>query len=342
MVSEGTRQVRPDLQHLTRLGDDILVCAGPTQDLICLERDTGKQLASTCVWEYKRSFIGPSVWQHFFARSGGEADDDGRKDKKMQKEKERPPQRQYSIVGGPIVVPTGKAGEGEHSIFLAVSKGPAQYASYLSDCVVYEFGSDGRPLSMANLPRMVRGGWFRQQKDGIVWACQGNSFVKLGVSKVCQRGFGDGPGGPDLLCRVDWHRQLSADQPDAWLTSNTAGSPITFTDTHAFRVIAGGHVLEPTSTVYSFPVSVVDLKSGVDSALVLNVPFKGKVPEPHSNYSRSQSPQGKDRWQASGPYLLAITWLKVEGNRLHVTLGMQEWTRTLSFEIDDLTRRKRE
>src|SRR5207237_1978584 len=87
-------------------------------------------------------------------------------ERKERKEKQRPPERYSAIVGGPIVVPTPEAGKGKHSIFMAVAKGPASYSSYLSDCVIYELGSDGRPLAMANLPRMVRGGSFRVQKDG--------------------------------------------------------------------------------------------------------------------------------------------------------------------------------
>ena len=340
-AARAPEKVQPDIRTLSRLGGDILVCAGPTQDLICLKGDTGEQLWRVeRIWEFKRNFIGPSVWQHIFGRSSSVPDDKNKK--KDKKEKMELLSEANAIVGGPMVVPNSKAGKGESSIFVAVSKGPARYAAYLSDCVVYELDSQGNPLAMANLPRMVRGGWYRLQKDGLVWACQGNSFVKLGLSPRRSRGFGLGRGGSDLLCRVDWHRQLSVEQPEAWLVSDPAGQPLAFTDTHAFRVIAGGYVLEPSATAYNFPIAVIDLKKGVDSNWMLKVPFKGRLPEPETNYSREQSPTGKDRWSTHGPHVLAITWLQVEDSRLRVTLGMEKWSRSLEFQLADVLGRKRQ
>ena len=95
-------------------------------------------------------------------------------------------------------------------------------------------------------------------------------------------------------------------------------------------------MIDPATKIYRFPISVIDLKNGADRELVLKVPYKGDIPEPKSNFSRSETALGKARWRTLGPYLLAITWLEIEGNRLQVTLGMENWSRTLEFDIDDL------
>ena len=110
-----------------------------------------------------------------------------------------------------------------------------------------------------------------------------------------------------------------------------AGDPLTFGDPFSFRVCAGGYVY-PAQPIYRFPITAVDLKTGVDHPLLLNVPYKGKVPEPTTNYSRSGS-KGKDRWRTFGPHMLAITGLEVEGMRLRVVLGMEKWSGVLAFDI---------
>jgi hypothetical protein len=331
-------KVQPNVQPLAWLGDDVVVCAGPVQDLFCLEGSTGKQRWRVeRVWEYERSFIGPSVWQHEFVRSGRDNQEKKDKDKQGEKGDKRRSGLQYSIVGGPVVVniPKGRRDKEDQSIFLAVARGPSLYGEYLSDCLVYELNSDGEPLGLANLPRMIRGGRYRVQKDGVVWACQGGAFVKVAASHHRDLEIG-GPGGPDLLCRIDWYRHLASEGPEAWLTAAPAGDPVAFGDPFAFRVCAGGHVIDPDAGVYHFPLSMIDLKTGADRAIVLHVPYKGKLPEPESNFSRSQSAEGKVRWKTLGPYVLAITGLEVEDKRLRVTLGMEEWARTVAFEIEDL------
>src|SRR5262249_44919622 len=161
--------------------------------------------------------------------------------------------------------------------------------------------------------------------DGLVWACQGGVFVKLGLSRHRDHFIGMGPGGADLLCRVEWYRQHSPEEPEAWLTSVPAGDPTAFGQGFAFRVCAGGYVADPATPVYDFPIAAVDLRTGADHTLILHVPYKGQFPEPESNYSRNKLPGGKDAWHTLGPHVLAVTGLQVEDNRLRVTLGMEDW-----------------
>ena len=303
-------KVQPSVAPLTVLGKDILVCAGALQDLIRLEGASGKTVwRQERIWEYERGFIGPSVWQHFIGRNGEDPflaklkkkakEQDKNEPKKEEKEPE--PSRHNSVVGGPIVVPALK--DGSPHMFVAVAKGPAEYAAYLSECVIYELNSSGipffNPVAMTTVPRMVLGGKYKVQRDGLVWACEGGAFVKLATSLPKNIISGIGPGGSDCLYRVAWYRHLLHEQPRAWLTSVPAGDPICFNDTHAFRVI-GGYVTDRAEKLYRFPIAVIDLKNGIDRQMLLSVPFKGELGEPKSNYSKSTI-DGKEAWHSSVP-----------------------------------------
>jgi hypothetical protein len=333
-------KLRPDIESMTWLGKNVLVCAGPTQDLVCLKTDTGEpEWRLERVWEYERGFIGPSVWQHTIGRAGADdeeeqAKDEGKKEGKKVGKAAGRAGRQYAIVGGPVVVDSPKPGRtGSRSVFVAVAKGPARYAEYLSECVVYELDSSGTPVGMVTLPRMVRGGQRRVHAGGLVWACQGGGFVRLLPTPSRELEVAMGPGGPDKVCHVDWYRHLSRAEPEAWLISDPAGDPVAFGDDYAVRVSAGGYVPDADAGVYHFPISMVDLKSGVSRDLELKVPFTGQLPLPQTNFSRTTRAGGKDQWHPFGPYVLAVTGLRVDGTRLRITIGMENWARDLEFDL---------
>jgi hypothetical protein len=70
-AARSPAKVQPDVQSLTQIGDDILVCADPVQSILCLEGNSGKEhWRMERLWEYERGFIGPSVWRHFINRFG--------------------------------------------------------------------------------------------------------------------------------------------------------------------------------------------------------------------------------------------------------------------------------
>jgi hypothetical protein len=149
-------------------------------------------------------------------------------------------------------------------------------------------------------------------------------------------GFGFGPGGPDLLCRIDWYRQLSPAIPEVWLSSDPVGELIAFGNGVAFGILDGGYVTQKDLGIYHFPLSMIDLKTGVDRKVVLHVPYQGEFPIPESNFSQSTSVDEKEIIETRGPYLLAITRLEIEGKYLRITLGMENCARNLEFEIDEL------
>jgi hypothetical protein len=199
---------RPDyaissVQSLNWVGKHLLVCAGPRQDLLCLDRAKGKEIwRLPRVWEFDRGFTGPSVWSNHLSRfgldsfteytakdpsgivnykgkKGIEAQQLAQKDAKAElaaARKEHEELYDCSLVAGPVVVSTGKAlrGDQDYAIFVGVAKGPnrGRWSGYRSDCIVYEIGRSGQMVGRAVVPRMVNGWQFGQVENGVVWSCQ--------------------------------------------------------------------------------------------------------------------------------------------------------------------------
>jgi ankyrin repeat protein len=323
------------LRHLTWMGDTLVVCAEAMQPVLCLNPDTGSTIwRLERPWEFERGFIGPSVWSHYLERfrlrsfqltPGNLAAARKKFDEDFD----------CAIVGGPVVVPVSfKRGRFDtHSIFLAVAKGPAKkLTGYVSDCILYEFNDQGKPVSMVKLPYMVSGSECVVQKDGIVWRCQNGALLRVAVAEQGGPGPGFGPGSPDLLARISWIRTLSGGQPQAWLVADPACDAVAFAQGQAFCLPRGGYVSRPDDAVYHFPVGVVDLESGGEQEWLLNVPFRGKLPAPETNYSEDAS-RARNTFHAHGPYVLGITQLRIAGNVLEVTLGMKNWSAVVRFDV---------
>jgi hypothetical protein len=337
------------LQYLSWLGDAILVCAGEKEELLCVDAATGKvSWRVPRVWEFQRGFIGPSVWSHFIARFGsenlrGELGTPDEEKARAEEEKELKTLRaefekqfQCAIIAGPLVMPAAKKANrklgdpDDARIFLAVAKGPnAWNYGYLSECIAYELSGSGRVLTMANLPRIVRGYQYSTASGGLVWGCEKGAIVRL-ESAHSQWG-GMGPGGPDLLCTIAWYRQFAAPELDGWLTADKVRDVVAFDSARAYRAVAGGYVAKKEEMIYRFPLSVVDLAGGAEATAILVVPYKGTLSLPTQNFSTLAL-----QTHAHGPYLLGVTQLNVEGEQLEVTLGMEKTSVGVTFDLGKL------
>jgi ankyrin repeat protein len=320
------------LQHLSWMGDSLLVCPEAVQPIICLDRDTGSEAWKLeRPWEYDRGFIGPSVWSHYMARFRMSSWDQ-EPGKIAAARKKFDQEHVCAIIAGPVVMPLPfKRDTDTHSIFVAVAKGPATALSgYISDCIVYEFNDHGKPVSMAKLPYTLSGSQYVVQQDGVVWKCQNEAFIRLAPTEHASS-MTCGFGGADLTS-ISWMRRLARVQRHGWLTAGQASDPIVFGKTHAFCLPSGGYVARQDDSVYHFPLSGIDLQTGDEQRCLLHVPFKGKVPVPKMNYS-SRSSGGGSTVHASGPYLLGITQLHLEENTLEITLGTAKTSSSLFFDL---------
>lgn len=117
----------------------------------------------------------------------------------------------------------------------------------------------------------------------------------------------------------------------AWLTARRAAQPVVLNESHAFHLPGGGYVTNKGDHEYKFPIAVLDLSSGVERQLVLNVPFTGTISAPSTNYSGSAA-----TISTTGSYVMAITDLGADDSSLDVTLGMEKWSATLKFNVEDI------
>jgi hypothetical protein len=101
-------------------------------------------------------------------------------------------------------------------------------------------------------------------------------------------------------------------------------------------------VLRKDDGIYRFLLSAVDLPTGTERNFTLEVPFKGQLPVPKSNYSHTTTKGGEDRWNCSGPHVLAVTQLRADKNLLRITLGMESWSATVEFDCGALLTPKSE
>ena len=61
------------LRLISAGGAAVFACTGPHDAITAFEQKTGKELWTQAeIWEYRRGFIGPSVWSHFIGRFGRE------------------------------------------------------------------------------------------------------------------------------------------------------------------------------------------------------------------------------------------------------------------------------
>jgi ankyrin repeat protein len=322
-----------DLQRLSWMGERLLVCPEALQPVYCLNPDTGSEIWRVeRLWEFRRGFIGPSVWSHYISRFGVEDHEPAKKSIDAER-KAFDEQYRCALVGGPVSVPLDfKRGTDSHSIFLAAVKGPASgWAGYLSDCLLYELGDDGKPVSMLTLPRVVDGSRSCVREGGVIWKCQNDTFVKIRPSRSTP-GVTMGPGGPNRLSDLVWARQVLYQQPKAWFVSGKAGDPAAFGESHAYCLPGGGYVLEKEDTIYRFPIAAVDLSTGIDSTFVLNVPFKGPFPLPTDNMSQQTLGDGTEFNRTDSFHLMAITHLAADGHQLEVTVATETRKSAVRFD----------
>lgn len=321
-----------DNQHLVWVEEMLLVAAEDMQPIRALNRETGSTIWEVeKIWEYDRGFIGPSVYSHYIGRFGMDDRFDVEESKKSVEAARKAFNEQFTcaVIGGPAVVPLKHPrGSDSHSIFVAVSRGPTRgWSGYLADCVVYELNEKGTPISIGKLPQLVSGGKLKILEDGLVWAGQNDSFVKLLPSRR-QPLITMGGGGGDLTTRLAWFRQAEWEPPLAWLTTGRAAEPVSFNQSSAFRLPGGGYVANKGDREYKFPIGMLNLSSGVERELVLNVPFDSAIPPPDTNYESTPT-----SISCGGFYLMAITNLHASDDSLEVTLGMEDWSATLTFDL---------
>ena len=312
----------------------LLVTSNPAEPIRVLGASDGKELSKLeRLWEFRRGFIGPSVWAHFLSR--------GAKDDFFERERTAEPDKtvEGKILAGPVVVEPFPArfGRNTHLAYVVVHRSvPGGYSEYTGDCFVYELsiGRGGlRPISLAALPRNVlpQSGWIDGQ--AVVWPCQDGALVRISPSdSATGAGFmGMGPGGPDCLSRVEWYREFLPVQPGAWLLCDKTPSQVVRVGNQCIRAAGPPSVMKKGDSIMHFPMAVVDLRSGASRALELQAVLKNPIPTPVTNYSSTDLGV-----RTSGPYYFGLSALNVAGGKLETIAGSEDAVYRVSFELSPI------
>ena len=330
------RYADSQIRRLNWLGERLLVCPEAMQPVYCFNPDTGSELWHVeRLWEFQRGFIGPSVWAHYISRFGDEeyTFDRSTPTNLVPQRKAFDDQFTCALAGGPAVVPLQfERDQDAHSVFITAVKGPArEYSGYLSDCVVYELGDDGQPVSMGTLPQVADGSEFTIHDGDAIWKCQHETFVRLSPARKAPTPGMFGDANSDGLFNLVWTRRVQYEPPKAFLLTGKNGDPAAFGDSWAFCNPGGGYVLREEDKRFHFPLAAVNLSSGEDAAMILTVPFDGKNFLPDTNIRSEGGPHGYHT--TVNPLEMALTYLQAYGNRLDVMIATESSAWTLSFDV---------
>jgi hypothetical protein len=334
-----------DVAPLTEFGGKLLVCAGPKEDLLCLDPASGKlDWRLGRLWEYERGYTGPSVWRHHLGRFGGDSfgfDLNDAKEKAAFEAERKRFDEQYDclILGGPVVVEVRDTfrDRAERHFFMAISRARSGlWPGQTGECQIYEINSRGEPISLSPVPRAVLGSDWTAAKGGLVWACRDRSWLR--VRGTSENVFGGFPGEASTYLDCDWFIKPQPALDTGWLSGQPAGDPIAFTDLMAVRTTGGGSFGAKGDHIVRFPLALTDLATGQQSALNLALPFQGTVKQPTVNLRGKYGPDGKEIGNLTwGPYLIGLTDLQTQGNHLRITVAMdRDWSETLEFPLGEL------
>jgi len=229
------------------------------------------------------------------------------------------------------VVP-GRKAESEFHVFVAVARDPADKESAnvnlnraITDAVIYEIEGDGEIRAMTRLPRVVVGWPHTVLPGALVWSCDRGSLIRLGHSVPdFSRGFTGAA--DDMLCRVEWYREIPMRTPNAWFWADPEYGVACSSNQQLFRS-GVSYVRKPDEKVYRFKINVIDIETGLDSDLTLAIPFDGDFTMPETGKTSAPG------WtHAHQPHLLRISGLQLEGDLLQVSMK-QDGTESVCIEF---------
>jgi hypothetical protein len=196
----------------------LLVCAGPKENLICLEQSTGRVAwRIPRIWEHDHIQVGPSSMGSSIGRlRNSVARPPTGQPAHQQPEHEQPDDAPlvgegldaaycarlvldslYSseIVAGPMIVP--KSDGDDRRVFVAVARRLRSNWPGAGESIVYEIDTEGQCVSLVRLPRIVAGWPYAVLDGSLVWSCECGGVVRIGRSDVSRyAGF---------RCAGSWH-----------------------------------------------------------------------------------------------------------------------------------------
>jgi hypothetical protein len=314
-----------EIRYLTWSDPDLIVCPSDAGPIFRLDWSGKRLIALDRPWEYRRNFIGPSVWSHTLGRFGVEDWAPPGQAVNVELRKKFDEQFVGKIVAGPYVFPSNHA-NGPNRLVVATSiANKGVWEGYTGDCIIYEFEVHGSPVTRTVVPQFVRGETAHVMPDGVVFGTQNRGRMRFMVSKESQS-FGMGPGGPDLTGEISWFSQPPAPRIDYPLSADPARELLSASDKRGVQVVSGWYADSAAPTSVTFPISILDLRDGSAKPAKLHVPLPYALRRPETNYIGSH---------ARGPHGIGITDINLKGNTLRVQIASEKSVGYMEFDLPD-------
>jgi hypothetical protein len=336
-------------QTLVEMGAQIIVSAGPLENVMAINSQSGEIVWTIPrIWEYRRGFIGPSVWSYFLGRYGFEDHDIEMATKTLEQIQEEN-KKQFSIdeeyfsaikeqvqaarekiesepgwiIAGPVAIKT-LSDDTRLFVVTAQSDENSSWSNYLANAIVYELGEDGRLIGMITLPRLLQPSDFVVLSDRIVWNCSDGATLEMFPSP---NDFSK-----DTFIKINWKSASKVPEQRAWLRQGRYYLTRDYYGSHMFSLVEGGYLEQSDSQEIKFPIALTNLVSDEKRRLLLSLPFQGRAYTPRNNYSRS--PNG---WVTLSSYLFTIANIQIDETILSVAIVNEEKERMiLEFDISPL------
>ena len=134
----------------------------------------------------------------------------------------------------------------------------------------------------------------------------------------------------DSIIRIPWYRQFETPPPSARFFAGMAGDSTALTNRFAFRTVGAGLIADKAKSTYSFPIAVVNLKTGQERTALLRVPFEVGIPLPKQGAAAAPSTPCADLCPVK------LQFLQTEGDQLQLQLAGGKCSANLMFDLKAL------
>lgn len=308
---QPTRTTRPS--HPSHAGDMIL-SLGQGALITALDLRTGLvRWQLTHVWEFVRSRESPPnfVMRILRVRQPGE------RSRLL---------RDARVVAGPVVVPGEEEG---YRVFVGVTEARrTETATPIEASRIYEIGSGGGLVSVTRLPRPLTADGMVAVDGGVLVQMDGGCVARFEPSEQSSGGW-RGRGGTDWIGRMPWYvepptpkrRADDSENDEVWLTTEGEPSSGAAIGPYLVRAAAGACADQPSDGHWIFPLRRLDTRTGRYMQFELRLRFKGRIPPPEVNFSKSSTEDGTERYEAFTPHEAQLVDIAASEGRLALTVG---------------------
>ncbi len=299
--TDTTREIVP-------AGDQLVLCAGESQELLTLDRASGETLWEIDrVWEFERYHEKPNLFGWYVRRATPK---DARADLA----------RRSRIVAGPFVVLTGT----ERRVFVAVARDREEgTGDPVPEGVAYEL-EGGDVVSVTRLPQPVLTRGSGVFGDGVLWRCAHDALALQLPSHPTDGGW-NGIGSTDRSGALRWYREPGEpSKVDAWLTTETPAGDLALGSDATYGTVGGAFIRTKGEKAFRVRMRRTALATGLETDFTLVVPFTGELPSwKGTNHSETSEGSEKEKVAIEHPWGVRTGQLTVRGDRFVVEIGWQ-------------------